>query len=123
MAIFKGQVSFEIPKDDDDNSKIKDEERSQPNKIQFYFSSDHPSMEDIDAEIKRVKENLKKMTDEELYNTAPAEVLYAMRKAIQEEFGLHPNKDGSDSLEDKKAIGKHIRNFINLQILRYFNKL
>lgn len=115
MAIFKGQVPFEIPNDEDDNSKIKDEKRLQPDKIHFYFSSDHPSMDEIESEVKRVKENLKKMSDEEIYNTAPAEVLYAMRKAIQEEFGLHPNKDGSDSLEDKKAIGKHIRNFINLQ--------
>ena len=112
MAIFKGQVPFEIPNDEDD-SKFTDEENLGLKKIQYCFTSDTPTMEEVEAEIKRVKNNLKKMSDEEIYDNLPENVIAIIRYGLRSTSDLHPNKDGTDSIKDKKTIGAQIRLFIN----------
>ncbi len=114
MAIFKGQVPFEIPNDDDD-SKTTNDENMELKKIQYCFLSDKPSLEEIESEIKRVRNNLKKMSNEEVYDNVPEDIITGIKISLRGMYELHPNKDGSDSIEDKKIIGSHIRAFINSQ--------
>ena len=122
MAIFKGQVPFEIPNDDDDDSKTTNDENMELKKIQYCFLSDKPSLDEIESEIKRVRNNLKKMSDEEIYDNVPDDIITAIKISLHGICDLHPNKDGSDSLGDKKVIGSHIRAFINSQTVESVNE-
>ena len=121
MAIFKGQVPFEIPNDDDD-SKTTNDENLELKKIQYCFLSDKPSLDEIESEIKRVRNNLKKMSDEEIYDNVPDDIITAIKISLHGICDLHPNEDGSDSLGDKKVIGSHIRAFINSQTVESVNE-